>query len=133
MTDEGRAYAFCDVFLSWADARDSCLDAQADLARIDDTDENSFIGLHSQIIFDEALWTWIGGHDSDTEGQWFWLGETQPFWSGDQNGTEHMFTKWHATDPNGGVSENCAALWPGLDEWLDLDCESVQVYVCEYP
>lgn len=132
--EDGRTYAFCNVQRTWEVARDSCVDAGVDLVQIDDTNENSFLGGHAQIVFGTPQWIWTGGNDRSFEGQWNWLDdETDPFWVGDENGTEFKFTKWQASDPNGGPTENCGALWSGADEWLDLDCEYALFYICEFP
>ena len=35
---------------------------------------------------------------------------------------EDGFWPWYPGEPNGGVLENCAAVWPSRDSWFDYMC-----------
>ncbi len=129
---DDRCYSTVASSLTWALARAECqaLGAGWDLAAIQSAAENELV---TELMSDEA---WLGGSDAAVEGNWLWVQDEQPFWSGD--GTTGVvvggaFENWNSDEPNGGGPSDCLRLVPGLGTWADLQCTFERRAVCEGP
>jgi hypothetical protein len=120
------------VALSWDAARASCRERGTgwDLAVVRSADESTFLAAR---ITAEA---WLGASDTASEGSWSWVIDSAPFWVGAP--VAGAYINWNVTEPNGGVTTNCARALP--DEfgspvpgapWADLPCAQLRASVCE--
>ena len=87
--------------------------------------ENDFIGrLHPSDI--TRLYFWLGGTDSDDEGNWRWI-----------DGTPFNFTSWESSEGSGGVQDSCLAISNRYNDyyetywWYDYECYTLYSYICE--
>lgn len=127
-----RCYATVLTPLTWLDARIECqsIGAGWDLADVKDAAENELV---AELMSDEA---WLGGSDVDLEGNWVWLGDDAPFWSGDGTtgaAVNGSFENWNSDEPNGGGPSDCVRLVAGLGTWADLQCTFERPALCEGP
>lgn len=120
------------TLLSWSDARQACqaLGDGWDRGSIRTEQVNQFLaGLLSSE-------TWIGATDLDTEGNWVWASDGQPFWRGNGatgSAVNGAYVNWNGTEPNGGKSD-CARVVPALaTTWADVECSALRSSVCEGP
>jgi len=114
-TDGATYFAFCVDAVGWHDARLACqLTGYDDLASVRNNGEQLFIeGLLASAGVGGTHSPWIGYADELFEGLFGW-----------SDLSTANYTHWGPTEPNGGVSENCAELnWPlGTGLWNDADC-----------
>ena len=61
----------------------------------------------------QAFWFWLGLTDSFHEGNWYW-----------NNGGSVTWTMWEIGEPDGGNSQNCAAMNRGAHVWNDGYCDN---------
>ena len=128
----GNCFAVLAALQTWADARQSCraIGAGWDLASIRSAAVDQFI---SNLISDE---TWIAASDEDQEGRWVWLDDGTAFWDidSDAGALNGEYAHWNSTEPNGGVTTNCARIVPRVgNAWADLPCDSTVAALCEGP
>ena len=128
------------------------------LARIDSASENEAIltavSTHlspeqfAETIPDdgsEAAFVWLGGSDQDSEGQWVWTNNGDPFWQGDFNGAAvgGRYANWGVQPDNAGGAEDALAMgladWPepfydlgDTGQWNDLNAENPLFYLVEF-
>jgi hypothetical protein len=126
----GRCYVAVQNTLTAPAAQRSCLALGPgwDLAAIHDAATNTFLGT---LIDVEA---WIGASDDDVEGEWTWVIDDVPFWSGDGDTgvpVNGEFESWADGEPNG--NSDCARLVPNPPRWANLDCGSRRASLCEGP
>ncbi|XP_070570789.1 perlucin-like protein [Ptychodera flava] len=103
---------------TYAEAQTTCEGMRANLAVIDDAEENLFLKQYTQNIYH----IWIGLSDVDVEGSWEW-----------EDGSKVSYTNWNTGEPNdaGGI-EDCAHFWSSLDgKWNDYPCTTRMGFVCE--
>jgi hypothetical protein len=133
---EGHCHFIEATLLSWDDARARCRERGPawDLTVIRSASESDF--LASQLSFE----AWIGASDSAGETNWAWVIDTTPFWVGTGTGSAvgGAFTNWNVTEPNGGITTNCARALPNSfgspipsAPWADLACTELRASVCE--
>ena len=134
---DDRCYFFDASLASWAAARTACQARGAawDLVVVRSAALSVFLG--DELTFE----AWLGATDAASEGQWLWVGDLFPFWTG--NGTTGgasggAYTNWNPTEPNGGTATNCARALPRSlgsanpnAPWADLDCATPLGAVCE--
>lgn len=129
LVHDGRQYYFCPDALGWDDARAACqLQTGGDLVQIDDKAEDDFV------IATISANSWVGGSDSNAEGQWFWLPDSGPqFWSGDANGAPvtSAYTNWGSGEPNDAGDQDCQLASKENAVWDDQSCSLQLAYVCE--
>lgn len=124
------------VALTWDAARASCRARGAgwDLGVVRSAAESTF--LASQITAE----VWLGATDTAGEGSWSWVTDAAPFWTGAGTGAAvgGAYTNWNVTEPNGGVTTNCARALPDAfgspvagAPWADLPCAQLRASVCE--
>jgi hypothetical protein len=127
-------YMLCDQRnYRWDEGRIKCEEQGMHLAFLDSQAEHDFAYAW---VFDSATsWTWLGGTDVGTEGEWFRYDGTQ-FWTGGATGSAvgNAFTAWMAGDPDdtgagAPTLGDCLALTP--DGWQDEVCTSFRRTLCE--
>jgi Lectin C-type domain len=112
----------------WMAAQSACAAKGLTLARIETTDENSFL---AQLTTSPI---WIGANDLQTPGQWYWSSATTNsdllLWDGGVDGSRQndLYTNWASGSPG---KNSCAAM--SLDgHWYDNDCTQPLAYLCQY-
>ena len=109
----------------WIEAKNGCpqIHLSAHLASSGSKMENDFIGrLHSGSGHN----FWLGGTDSDDEGNWRWI-----------DGTPFNFTSWESSEGSGGVQDSCLAISNRYNDyyetfwWFDYECYTSYSYICE--
>jgi hypothetical protein len=129
-------YLFCNVKVTWEEARDNCGSIGMALVRVDDTGEDQFIsdnGYASPPI----TGMWLGASDSAVEGEWRWL-DGELFWLGGKTGSAQngLYEGWYpGAQPTAQKPErDCAVHDIGSSPgWYDSDCTFSKEYVCESP
>uniref|UniRef100_A0A3Q1G2V9 C-type lectin domain-containing protein n=1 Tax=Acanthochromis polyacanthus TaxID=80966 RepID=A0A3Q1G2V9_9TELE len=120
---------------NWTDSRADCISRGADLAVIDNFDEqvNLFEYLPKIQVLGRYIrpWglggLWIGLTDIQTEGKWVWV----------NNATLQGSGYWLDGQPDndGALGEDCAALWnvnnSGRRTWYDAGCQKTKEWLCE--
>ncbi|XP_069008222.1 C-type lectin domain family 4 member E-like isoform X2 [Embiotoca jacksoni] len=116
---------------SWQDSRADCIRRGADLAVIDNWDEqvNLFEFLPKQGVGrlqQKTGGVWIGLSDIQTEGSWVWVNDAPLQGNG----------YWIPTEPNnyGVLGEDCVALLNRASPqktWLDGNCLMNKEWLCE--
>ena len=108
-------------YTSWVEANKRCpqFHPAAHLASSGSELENEFI-THLHYSSDEF---WLGGTDSDEEGNWTWT-----------DGTPFNYTYWASGEGSAGITQNCLAInvretYSG--NWYDQECFESHPYVCE--
>ena len=105
---------------SWKDAESVCESEGGHLASVHSQEENQFIEDIS------GNYTWLGGTDVDTEGQWIWV-DGSPFdWNASNWGVANG-------EPNGKTIENCLVTWDS-QPWNDAPCNPgwwARKFVCK--
>ncbi len=129
-------YAYYSTTLLWSPAEAACETLNGKLAAIRSSEQNAAI---QSIITQNA---WIGATDSGSlvsganEGEYFWAGDTQAFWTGGMGGStvDDAYHNWDIGEPNdmwaGG--EDCAHMYTN-GTWNDLGCKdsNFNAYVCQ--
>ena len=128
----GNCFAVLAELQTWANARQSCRDLGAgwDLASIRSDAVDQFVG---NLISDE---TWIAASDVAQEGRWVWMDDGTAFWDidTDAGALNGEYAHWNVTEPNGGVTTNCARIVPRVSNaWADLPCDTSVAALCEGP
>lgn len=128
----GNCFTVLAALQTWADARQSCRDLGTgwDLASIRNDAVDQFI---SNLISAE---TWIAASDVAEEGRWVWMDDGTAFWDieTDAGALNGAYAHWNVTEPNGGVTTNCARIVPRVgNAWADLSCDSTVGALCEGP
>jgi hypothetical protein len=112
-------YLFCELPLSWHDARGFCLRQPGyDLVSIGDVGEHDWWRVAARDLSTEDWW--IGFTDEQVEGSFGWTDLTSP-----------DFTAWNSGEPNNsnGV-EHCAELVDDTS-WNDVVCRTMNYFSCE--
>lgn len=128
-------YAYFSTTLTWSAAKAACESIDGTLARIASSTENT--AVHSIISSTEP---WIGAADDtslvsgSSEGEFFWHGDSQAFWTGGQGGTTtgRSYANWNTgtSEPNNGAgTEDCVQMYAN-GQWNDYDCSDPKSYVC---
>lgn len=110
-------YHFSAAGRRWREAEGSCAAQGGLLLVLETAAEQDFVLRTAP----QPRGYWLGLSDRDNEGGWRWL-----------DGAPLGFSSWGRGEPNGGRSQNCAALLPD-GRWDDLGCERALHWVCERP
>lgn len=134
---DDRCYFFDATLASWATARTACQARGAawDLVVVRTAALSVFLG--DELTFE----AWLGATDAASEGQWLWVGDLLPFWTGNGatgSASGGAYANWNPTEPNGGAATNCARALPRSlgsanpnAPWADLDCATPLGAVCQ--
>jgi hypothetical protein len=99
-----------------------------DLAALQSAEEDTFAA--SLLGFS----AWLGGSDSDNEGDWIWV-DGSSFWQGDSESgfaPAGGFAGWSAGEPSSGRRADCLLLRPDAT-WEAQSCLSTEGSLCEGP
>jgi hypothetical protein len=136
-TLNSHGYAFCTNTRSWTSARTACLDANLDLAIINDKAESDFVKANGD--------SWIALNDRNNEGGYK---QVVPGNRDRTDGANASYFNWKMGEPNndrtcGGYSipvidiclgqttdEDCGMVY-GDGSWNDGACEERKNFVCE--
>lgn len=129
-------YLFCNVKVTWAQARDNCASIGMVLTRVDDAGEDQFLSDNGYVS-PPITSMWIGASDGEVEGEWRWV-DGDLFWLGDKGGTVQngLYAGWYpGLQPSAQKAErDCAVHEVGSTAgWYDSDCTFSKEYVCESP
>uniref|UniRef100_A0A8C6LX48 C-type lectin domain-containing protein n=1 Tax=Nothobranchius furzeri TaxID=105023 RepID=A0A8C6LX48_NOTFU len=117
----GSCYLLSTKSGSWDEGREDCRNQGADLAVIENDDEQAFL---STVNKNDA---WIGLTDKETEGLWQWV-----------DGSPLHLQYWLENQPDNGGSrlqrwgeEDCAHTSNPKAFWNDLSCSASKMWICE--
>jgi len=110
--------------VDWVEALNGCqqIHPAAHLASSGSASENDYIAnLHDTTS--SGYYFWLGGTDSDVEGNWTWT-----------DGTPFDYTNWYSGEGSDDTGDNCLAI--NVDNyyrtyWFDLGCFDSHPYICE--
>lgn len=113
---EGSAYWRCSNG-RWTDVQPRCEGFGANLASIQDAEENLFLALRT-----ESGANWIGINDIGNEGVYTWV-----------DGAPLDYTNWSGgTAPSPSLEDNCGGI-NTQGEWLIFNCTNSRPGFCEAP
>lgn len=124
LKDQSTSYWFCPNHETWTGARKACDSAGMRLAAVRSQSENEFISMHGPTAM------WIGGSDALVAGDWRWVGDHTPFWTGGSSGSavNGAFTWWNSGAPHDNDVLNCTKMMNG--HWHTSPCLSAAGFVC---
>ena len=159
----GHTYKLIETPTQWATAAASAnrmtLAGEAGyLARIDSADENAaiFDAITSRLTNEQLIETtpddgsgsafiWLGGSDSELEGDWRWINNDESFWFGDFNGSPigGLYNNWGVQPDDTAGTQNALAMglgdWPepfydlgSAGQWNDVDPAFALFYLIEF-
>jgi hypothetical protein len=112
----GSAYWLCDGG-RWTDVQPLCASFGANLASVQDADENLFLVLNGN-----GDTNWIGLNDIGNEGVFTWV-----------DGAPVEYTNWvDGQAPIDNLDANCVGV-DSQGEWHDLNCTNYRAGFCEAP
>jgi hypothetical protein len=112
----GSAYWLCDGG-RWTDVQPLCASFGANLASVQDADENLFL-----VLMGNSNTNWIGLNDIGNEGVFTWV-----------DGASVEYTNWvDGLEPVDNLDANCVGI-DSQGEWHDLDCTNYRAGFCEAP
>ncbi|XP_061886157.1 snaclec salmorin subunit A-like [Entelurus aequoreus] len=97
----------------------------AHLVAINNVAEQTFVAAFiKEVAGDASTHTWIGLHDSETDGSFAWTNV----------GTILVYENFASGQPSGpkGI-EDCVYIDGSNDQWYDNDCNVMNPFVCEGP
>ena len=160
---DGHTYKVIESAVSWHSAaataeRMALAGENGYLARVDSAAENAaiFDAVSNRLSAEQvaittpndgsgAAFIWLGGTDSDQEGDWRWINNGDAFWYGDFNGSPigGRYNNWGIQpDDETGIQDALAmglGEWPEpfydlgeAGQWNDLDPDTPLFYVIEF-
>jgi hypothetical protein len=131
-----RCFALVTALSPWSEARLSCQERGNgwDLTTIRDPERNAWLAE----ILGGLLDAWVGASDLEDEGDWYWVGDAQPFWLGPGDAgasVDAAYENWNQgenPEPNGSAGSNCLRLRDN-GGWADISCDEVFPSLCEGP
>lgn len=132
----GMCYGFFSETKSWTNAEASCVSKGGTLAVVSSSEVKDAI-----VSMCGSSDPWIGAGDDSSivpgasEGNFFWLGDQIAFWMGGQAGSaiSGVYSFWAPDEPNNLGNEDCVHSYHGSGNWNDLNCASLNTYVCQFP
>jgi hypothetical protein len=153
-TYQGHVYKFYSDRLTWSAAKDFAEDLGGYLVIVNNSSENNFIktnvtGLSFSGSASDgggAKYVWLGGSDSNVEGQWKWVdgtsvprnNSTNKYWG---DGAGHGAG---GSEPDNFQNQDCLAIglegWPTFNsgfygskgQWNDIDCSNRLGFIVEF-
>lgn len=160
---EGHTYKLIESAATWEQASKVASnmtlgDESGYLVRIDSAEENTAVfdivterlsaeqrATTTPDDGSEAPFIWLGGSDAENEGDWRWINNDEPFWSGDFNGSAvgDRYHNWGVQPDDATGLEDALAMglgdWPApfydlgsAGQWNDLDPAISLFYVVEF-
>lgn len=160
---DGHTYKVIESAVSWHSAaataeRMALAGESGYLARVDSAAENAaiFDAVSNRLSAEQvavttandgsgAAFIWLGGTDSDQEGDWRWINNGDAFWYGDFNGSPigGRYNNWGIQPDDETGSQDALAMglgeWPEpfydlgeAGQWNDLDPDTPLFYVIEF-
>jgi len=131
-----RCFQLVSAASSWANARTRCQSNGAgwDLTTIHGETRNAWLTS----MLDPLTDAWVGASDTQSEGEWRWLGDSTPFWNGagdTGSAAGNAYENWTdgtTPEPNGGATSDCLRLRAG-GGWADAQCATAYASICEGP
>lgn len=150
----GREYEIIGTLMTWSEAAAYAKSKGATLVRITSVEQNTWIKNILENINTiaadggGAVYSWLGGTDSVTEGSWLWE-------DGTQVPSNSSVTNWWGDGPghglggsepdNSGSTQHCLAMglsgWPMASpgfygvagQWNDVNCSNKLRFAIQYP
>jgi len=118
MMKDNHRYLFCNHPRTWMEARKFCISQGADLAVLDNADEQTWVLSEAKKLA-PAKEVWIGLSDLAAEGQFVW-----------NDGKPITWSSWASGQPNNGNDSDCVRLRPD-GKWDDRVCTEGAAAICE--
>ncbi|XP_030844170.1 snaclec CTL-Eoc124-like [Strongylocentrotus purpuratus] len=117
-------YLIVNTQRTWSDARTYCQDNGGDLAVISSHEQTAFLVTYTLKSTDGWNY-WIGLHDSDGDGQFTWIDDTQP-----------QYSNWSPSQPSS--SHECVRMRTSYSvvnqgKWQTSSCSNTRVHICQRP
>jgi len=119
----GHTYKFFNVENPKDIAADFARSLNGYIATITNQNEQNFLGQALKEL--QITKAWLGGADSEEEGNWKWSEGPEKgvvFWSSNPESNIGAFTLWFTGEPNDIDSEDCGIFFP--DGWNDVTCST---------
>ncbi|XP_019364435.1 PREDICTED: tetranectin [Gavialis gangeticus] len=110
---------------TYHEASEHCISQGGTLSSPENGDENDALYEYMRKSIGSEEEVWLGINDLAAEGKWV-----------DMTGNSIGYKNWETeitTQPDGGKSENCAALSAlAIGKWFDKRCKNKLPYVCQF-
>ncbi|XP_076111671.1 perlucin-like protein [Mytilus galloprovincialis] len=116
-------YFFSPDGKNWHDAAKQCQTMGGYLAKITDSEENSWVVDMITKSVKHKYGYWMGMADLKNEGDWRWVNDSSAV----------SYSNWNGGQPDNASNEDCGHFWPAVNyEWNDIMCNIDQMgYICE--
>merc|ERR1711973_364569 len=126
----GSCHKYFGVPLKWSEARNTCLDLEADLASIHSEEENDFVASLTG-----GNYCWLGGYRYDPCTGCTSCPNCGFLWT---DGTPRNFNNWGGPPSNSHGDEYCMGLNGAIEtqgNWNDVPCDRTDLgrFVCKKP
>ncbi|XP_060590940.1 perlucin-like [Ruditapes philippinarum] len=121
-------HIFATPTLKWWEAMAYCEiygGGEGTLATVESESEQLFLENELKKAFPNPIGKdfWLGANDVTHEGTWVWIKKDEYV---------QEYTHWAPGQPSSGTSENCLALYDGLQyKWNDAPCNLPEGFICE--
>ncbi|XP_030845672.1 C-type lectin lectoxin-Thr1-like [Strongylocentrotus purpuratus] len=117
-------YLIVNHVRTWSAARIHCQDNGGDLAVIRSHEQTAFLVTYT-LKSTYGYSYWIGLHDSDGDGQYTWIDDTQP-----------QYSNWSPSQPSS--SHACVRMKSSYSvvnqgKWQTSSCSNTRVHICQRP
>ncbi len=129
----GKEYALCTSSLTRDAASSVCREMGMDLIEVNGLSEhNLMVRTISRLTTEPATFTWLGGSDRGTDGDFRWRSTGELFWRGGPGGAAvgGSFANWTTGQPERSTAECMGFLGAG-SRWQVADCASSAFAFCE--
>ncbi|XP_060590965.1 perlucin-like isoform X3 [Ruditapes philippinarum] len=123
-------HIFATPTLKWWEAMAYCEiygGGEGTLATVESESEQLFLENELKKAFPNPVGKdfWLGANDVTHEGTWVWIKKDEYV---------QEYTHWAPGEPSSRTSENCLALYDGLQyKWNDAPCNLPEGFICELP
>ncbi|CAC5411828.1 unnamed protein product [Mytilus coruscus] len=112
-------YLFTFTSVTWHHAKDKCKSKKSSLVKINDAEENRWVG--TKITTAGKTEIWLGGNDPTGRNSWMWISDF----------TQLSYTNWYPGNPRKN-NEQCMMMYSRSFMWNDGECDSKRGgYICE--